>query len=485
MNKNIILLIVLLIGIGLPIYSQTQADNLKVVSERIVRKDNQVYLVMDFVLDEMNIQKNDMVILNPILKSNATNDEMLSLPPIVITGKLRDKIVARKEKLGNQKQLPFKDKPQTIVKRENNTSQSVNYKVSVPYSEWMSNASLTIEKNISGCADCSRDAGEQLILQNILPIPDPASYKLTYLMPKVEPAKEQINRDTVTFSYPVDSYELLRDYKNNSCEFARVEKILEEIKNNKDIETTEFLIVGYVSPEGKSEHNRILAENRANSFANYLITELGISHDKLTVEGKGEDWAGLHKIVSESDLNDKHNILNIIDTEQNLDIRDMQLKRLSKGNTYKALLRDYYPQLRRTEYIITYVVRAFDIEEAKQIIKTNPEQLSLNEMYLIAENYSPNSKEFKEVFDIIAQLYPDNEIAIVNSAASDIENKNYDQAIDRLKKIEDNPITWNNLGVAYALKNDTQRASEYFKRAMNNIEAEVNLRIIQGMNLSN
>ncbi|MFT4223858.1 OmpA family protein [Dysgonomonas sp.] len=485
MKRNVLqtILIVILTGVSLPaVYSQTQPDSFKVSSQRIVKEGSRVSVSMEFNLDEMNVRRNDMVILTPVLKSNDTNGEKLLLPPVVVTGGLRNKIVNRKENLGNQDQLPFDVQPQAILKRKNNTSQSASYNTSVLYRPWMDNASLTIEKAVSGCANCYAGAGDQLIVQNILPKPEAASYKLTFIMPEVEPVKARSDRHTATFNYIVDRYELLRDYKNNRPQFDEVDRIIGEIRDNKDLEITEFTIAGYASPEGGFEHNRKLAENRANSFAHYLVTKFGVSRDKFTVEGKGEDWAGLRKAVSDSQMADKQGILNIIDRIQNPDARDAELIKLSNGDTYRTLLNYYYPQLRRTEYTVAYVVRAFNVEEARQIIKKNPKLLSLNEMYLVAESYPSNSKEFREVFDIAVRLYPDSEIAIMNSAAADIESKNYDAAIERLKKIEDKPISWNNLGVAYILKGETEKATEYFKKSADNgnADGQANLKVIQG-----
>ena len=380
----------------------------------------------------------------------------------------------------NKVHFPFETEPQTILKRKNNTSQSVNYNTSVAYRQWMDNASLTIQKAVSGCANCYDESDRQLIVQNILPKRDPASYKLTFIIPEVEPVKARSDRHTATFNYHVDRYELLRDYRNNRVQFDEVDRVIGDIRDNQDLEITEFTIAGYASPEGSFEHNRILAQNRANSFAHYLVSKFGVSHDKFTVEGKGEDWEGLRKAISVSFLADKQNILNIIDKVQNPDVRDIELLKLSNGDTYKTLLNNYYPLLRRTEYTVAYVVRAFNVEEAREVIKKNPKLLSLNEMYLVAESYPSNSKEFRDVFDIAVRLYPESEIAIINSAAADIESKNYDTAIERLKRIEEKPTVWNNLGVAYILKGDMEKALGYFNKSADNgdKDASANLEII-------
>jgi len=98
------------------------------------------------------------------------------------------------------------------------------------------------------------------------------------------------------------------------------------------------------------------------------------------------------------------------------------------------------------------------------LVKTKPQLLSLNEMYLVANTYPKTSAEFKEVFDIAARLYPNDPYANLNSAALDIENGAYDSALERALKV-DMPESWNNAGYIYVKKGDYTRAAEYFKRA--------------------
>jgi tetratricopeptide (TPR) repeat protein len=224
-------------------------------------------------------------------------------------------------------------------------------------------------------------------------------------------------------------------------------------------------VTGYASPEGNFESNRALSDRRANSFADYLSSTHGVARDRFRVSGLGEDWNGLKEAVEKSSLADKNEIIRVINSVSSPDARDAEMKKLSGGQTCRTLLDIYYPPLRRTDYTIAYTVRAFSVEEAKGVIKTNPKLLSLNEMFLVAQTYAPASSEFKEVFDIATRLYPDEPIAILNSAAADIEGGNNRAAIDRLNRIESDPRAWNNLGVAYVRLGDTAKAKEYFQRA--------------------
>lgn len=439
-----------------------------------VKQHDQLSVSFDISLDAMKVKSNNMLVLTPVLKSNENSNDRVTLPPVVVAGKKRHKILHRKEVLGEQ--LPIEREPLAVVVRKNNSGQAVHYNVTVPYRQWMQDASLSLAHEVSGCAECTSLEGEKLLVQAILPTPHQPVYRLTYVMPEVE-VKTRSDRHTATFNFVVNRWELLRDYKGNAPKFNEVDRIVGDIRKNSDLRITEFAIDGYASPEASAPHNLMLAENRANAFADYLVSKFGIDRKLFTVKGHGEDWDGLRKAVAESSLADKQAILDIIDNVSNPDARDAELMKLSGGETYRTLLNNYYPPLRRTEYVVAYNVRAFNVEEAREIIKANPKLLSLNEMYLVAQGYPVESDEFREVFDIAVRLYPDSDIAILNSAAADIEGGNMDAAIGRMMKIADNSKVWNNLGVAYARKGDLGKAKEYFAKAagQNDSDAQANL----------
>ncbi|WP_158602573.1 DUF3868 domain-containing protein [Proteiniphilum sp. X52] len=436
--------------------------------------NDRVQIAMDVLLSDLQLNTNDMLILTPVLYSNNSADSM-AFAPMAVLGKVRNRIVERNTKLNNPVPLPAGT--QAVVARKNRTEQTLTYNGAVPYVSWMRNANLKVLAAVKGCADCGEGLGELLLTQRLFDEPYQPSYKLTYIVPEVEPVKARADRHTATFNYVVGKHELLRHYKNNASEFERVDKVINEVKNNKDIQITEFTVAGYASPEGNFNSNRALADRRANSFADYLSNTHGISRSQFRVTGYGEDWDGLKRAVEKSQISDKDEILRIIASVANPDARDAQLMKLSGGTTYRTLLNNYYPPLRRTDYTIAYNVRAFSVEEAREIIKTNPKLLSLNEMYLVAQSYPADSKEFKEVFDIATRMYPDEPIALLNSAAADIEMNSNRAAIERLEKMQADPRTWNNLGVAYARLGEMEKAKDYFQRAaaQGDADAKANL----------
>lgn len=437
-------------------------NNVKFENQTGVKENNRVSVYMDVLLDDLKINTNDMLILTPVIFSNETADS-LELAPVFVTGNRRGKVLERNIVLGNAPE--FDPAPQATVTRKNGTSQVVNYSAEAPFSDWMGNASLKVRQSVQGCADCSAALGDVAVTNRILPLPYVPTYKLTYIVPDVEPVKARADKYTATLNFRVNKHNLEPQYMNNAAILAEADRVVGELVNNNDLSVSDFTIVGYASPEAGVAYNKALAERRANAFADYLSGKHNVPRSRMRVSGFGEDWDKTREVIAASSIADKSDILRIIDNVSNPDARDAELKKLSGGTTYQTMLRDYYPRVRRTEYTVSYKVRAFNVEEAKQIIRTNPKLLSLNEMYLVAQTYPVDSKEFKEVFDVATRLYPAEPVAILNSAAADIEGGNNQAAIERLNKIENDPRVWNNLGVAYARMGDVEKAETYFSRA--------------------
>ncbi len=119
-----------------------------------------------------------------------------------------------------------------------------------------------------------------------------------------------------------------------------------------------------------------------------------------------------------------------------------------------------------SDYTVRYVVRGFDVEEAKQIIRTRPQQLSLQEMFLVAQTYEKGSNEFNEVFDVAVRMFPDDPTANINAAAIELQRGDLQQSVRYLDKADAQAsATLNNRGVLKLLQGDLDSAESYFKQA--------------------
>ncbi len=442
----------------LGLQAQKLTQNQIMLDQTKVRKDNgRVIMDMNVNLDNLDLGIQQMIVLTPIVRSN-DNRIIRQLPPVVITGRVRDRVLERSMDFDGYQ---FEQAPVKIMRRHNNTNQSIPLSLFLPYEDWLLDAGLYMKEDKLGCACDNMGENEYALRTPLLVEP---KYVYSYVTPPVEPVKTRSETHTARLNYKLNRYELLRNFENNAVVLDSVDMIIKEIRNDENLTVNNFRVTGYASPEGNEQHNMKLSENRARSFVNYLQSTYSINPSDLQVDWKGEDWEGLRRVVAASNISNRNEILTVLDEPNNLQ-RKNRLKAINGGETYRMLLRDYYPPLRRNEYTITYVARGFNAEEARQLIYIKPQQLSLNEMFLAANTYPSNSQEFKEIFNIATRMYPNDPVAKLNSATLELENGDIDAAIGQLSMI-DLPDAWNNLGIAYALRGDYQQARDYFNRAI-------------------
>ncbi len=463
MKKKLYILSILVISVLMVNAQQSYLSQITVQNQTADKQSGNLNLNMDFDLSNLRIDNQHMVILTPILNS-VDGITKLELPPVVVNGKIRNKALSRLMNVGNKN--PFSVKPQTILVRRNGIKQVVPYALTIPLEDWMRRATLTLREDVTACCSgCKPISTVRHLTDRLLPADFVPTYQITYVTPKAEPVKQRSESHAARFTYKVGRAELLPDFGNNASELAKVDNVIREIRNDKDLTIRSLTISGYASPEGSQKTNMDLSQRRANSFSDYLSTKYGMNKNQFRVNWYGEDWTGLQKAVESSSIADKDAILNIIKIVANVDARDVELKKLTKGQTYKTLLETYYPPLRRNEYTIDYVARPFDVNEAKAAIKTRPQLLSLNEMFHVAQTYPKGSADFKSVFDVAARMFPADPVANLNAATAELEGGSVDAALARLEKFKEMPEAWNNLGIALVQKQRYEEALSYFDRA--------------------
>lgn len=463
MNKRIIIFLVYVLTF-IPIFSSAKEnylEQIKVDNLRVNKSNGSVHVNMTIVLDDLKINSNDQIILHPYFADMTSGEVIEQLPPFRVYGRRRGIVIKRMNGMG----LDGSDIYVSQIERKNGTAQSIDYKYSFPLESWIYNANLLFAENVYACAGCMvKEEKKNISEKPLIEKPYIPNYLLSSIIPEVEPVKARAERHTACINFLLDKSDILRNYKNNNAELDSVDKVISAVANNKDLTITHFEIVGYTSPEAPVSYNKSLAARRADALANYIVKTHGVSRNQFTVNGFGEDWNTLKANLSPL-MKFRNEVIDIIENTPNPDDRDSKIVALDSGETYKLLLNSYYPALRRTEYSIAYNVRAFNIEEAKVLLKKNPKLLSLNEMYLVAKTYPFASKEYDEVYDIAAAAYPNEPTAVINVTSAFIRNKEYKKAIQLLSKLKNNADALNNLGIAYAYLGEDSAARDCFEKA--------------------
>lgn len=441
---------------------EAYGEQIDATPHAVEKREGESRITMEVLLDRLEINKNHLLVLTPVI-SSLKSGETVELPPMVILGKLRDKMIRRP--------YTWKGKPVIDTKaayrvvRKNGTPQTIVYEEVIPFEKWQQHARLWMKTEVMGCAECDLGEGEMPLLARIYAEPYQPVYKVSYITPEAEPVKQRSETYSAYFNYRQGRSELLPDFGNNAAELDKVDRVIREVQGDKDLTFTDIAINGYASPEGTYDYNMKLSEKRANTFADYLTRKYGMNRSQFKVNWHGEDWEGLRAAIEKEEFADKEVVLRIIDNVAIHDGREKRIMELSGGNTYRRMLEKLFPPLRRNDYTVGFIARAFNVDEAKRLVKTKPGLLSLNEMFLVAQTYPRESADFKELFEVAVRLFPHDPVSNINAAATDLERDDAQAAYRRLEKLKETPQAWNNLGVALAKLKRYDEAKQYFDRA--------------------
>lgn len=412
------------------LYAQNPEEGTFLVKEKNAeRVGENLVITMKADISSMQISRNQSLVCTPLVESG---DSVRALAPIIINGKVRHILYERMERTG---------KKELEIRRYNNTEQQVDYLARTPYADWMEKADVTLVMDDCGCGwkALSQNRDKLFALNFAEPVViDPM---LVYVKPAPEEVKARHLDGSAYLDFPVNQITINPDYRNNSAELKKIQQTVEAVKNDPYATITSLSIKGYASPEGTYKGNAYLAENRAKALLNYVKDHYDLSGVELTVDFEPEDWEGLEAAVEKGNLPDKEELLAIIraDEPADWDAREWKLKSLNGGSSYKILLRDVYPALRHSDYRVNYHIRNFSVDEAKQIIQSDPSKLSLNEMFLVAETYETGSEPFNEVFEVAVRMYPDDPVSNLNAAISAVNTRQLDKAKRYLAKANDCP----------------------------------------------
>lgn len=438
---------------------QAEVKNLE-----IDRKGGLITVNMDIDVTTLEVGADEIVILTPVI-IKGTQEQVL--PAIEVMGR-RSNIYYKRNDEQTITSSPFY--VERVAKRAEikKGQQVIDYAATTSLQEWMRNAQVVIRQQSCGCDNQPLALGDNVVKDRLLPAPYVPQYVLAFVEPQPEPVKVREESFSAYINFIVDKYEILENYKNNASELAGVIASIQKVEADDDLTISAINIEGWASPEATEAYNKELSQNRANSLIDYIVKKTNITRDIMSAQGMGEDWVGLKREVEATPmLLDQNKVLAIIDRkDMTLDEKDKALKELVPPTIYQRLMNEIYPRLRRNDYRIVYNVRNFNMDEARELIKSAPNKLSLTEMYKVAGSYSKGSKEYNEVLAIANKTYPTTASAAVNYAALQIAEGKYDAALATLTKCtQSDGAVLNAQGYAYAAKGEMQKALEVWKRA--------------------
>jgi len=200
--------------------------------------------------------------------------------------------------------------------------------------------------------------------------------------------------------------------------------------------------------------------------------------------GHGEDWEGLGRLVEKDPVMheaEKQDILGIIKGSSGYDQKDRLVMQYNGGRTYRYMLSNLYPLLRKSVYRIEFTVPEYSLETVKEVYKTHPNMLSLFEFYLLANEYEPGSPQFREVIENAAKMFPNEKTNRLSMAMFSYLSGDMQAALQYLRGLEDDPDAWLYFSAFHARNNELDKAEQFARKALDagNADATEYLKLIE------
>lgn len=491
--KHIFIYIALFLGTLTAVAGNKSDGIVKVQNVNVQRLNDRYNVTMQLVLDELHVTKNHQLFVTPYFESG-DGANMTIMPTIVFSGRNMHYSYLRGGKTKASGKFNYNIRQEIYHKA--GTSKTIDYSEVVVMEPWMKapGARLAVAVDTCGCGvPKGRDIAHTSTIYNnpagemlIMPFPRPEVNGNGRIIAHNGRARVQFevnHTELHEVPYRCKSGQLI----DNRKELKVINDSIQYALANPNVEIASIVICGYASPESPYEHNQFLATNRSRSLSEYIGRKYQLPLERCTYTSVPENWAEFRQqVVAAKDITDqqRQDLLQLIDrpatSPADYDLKETELKTSANfANLYSTkILPMWFPQLRCTEFTINTHLKPMTDMQLREIIIKNPELMSLDEIYRVANTYEHGSKEWQKAMAVALREFPDDPIANTNAAALALERKDYDAAEHYLEKAGDADDANILRGIVATYRDNYDAARSFFLKAKNSPEAQRNLNLL-------
>lgn len=276
----------------------------------------------------------------------------------------------------------------------------------------------------------------------------------------------------VYFAYMQHTLNTRLPLNRDAAAQAAITELEEFIKRGWEIKSIE--VNAWASPEGEVAFNEQLSERRSvtgERFANDMFRRLErqaggpLARPALTVQAKGEDFAGFMVKLEASNLPDKQAIANVINTQVAPAERERRIKDMT---IIYAEVEKILEPLRRAEIVVHCFEPKKTDEEIMALAVSDPAQLDEKEL-LYSATLIDNTDTQLTIYRSAMRLFPNSYKGYNNAATILINMGDNDAAARELERANQlspgMPCVQNNLGILAARGGDDASAKSFYEAA--------------------
>ena len=259
----------------------------------------------------------------------------------------------------------------------------------------------------------------------------------------------------------------LRSSETKSQQMQDLQAAIKEAAQNERKAINKLEVSGYASPDGGMDLNEKLAGQRQKNAQNFLQQQLKKDKVNATIASDitAEDWAGFQTLLENSNMQDKELVLRVLSMYTDPEERETQIKNLS--SVYSTIADEILPALRRSRFILTTDLIGKSDEEILNFLKSDPSQLSVEEMLYAATLTNDNAEKiatYQKVADQFNDFRAFNNMGMLYFEQGNVAEAR--RAYNKALAIEPQNADVNfNAGVAAMADGDLAKAEEHFGKA--------------------
>ena len=392
----------------------------------------------------------------------AASGDTLTLAPAVFRGKDNMRYVGRERHFASTRNdrmaRRLQSSPRSTMQRARGEvlmGDTVRYDVAIARSQrpwmWQNPITLDVRREKDGCCTTEPMDAQQLAATRYVPpfVPrfapvqdntgragalekdNPVLQHISQYRPYSKDRILRKERGALYVHFGLDKAELMHDFRDNAATLDRIVDITRQIMADSTSSVKKIQIIGLASVEGSIAHNERLAGQRAQALKRYIQQRVNTPDALYDVANGGEAWTELRSQIEDLQFEGRDELLRIIDTERDADVRERRMKTLMSGRPYAYLRDRVLADQRNSGYLRIY-------------------------------------------YDYV----PDSAAATINRATKLIGREQYAEALSLLRTVSSDPRAQNALGVALYMTGQHEQGMERIRRAAEagNSEAKDNLR---------
>ena len=340
---------------------------------------------------DASIKGNRRLIVTPRIVGQDGNQ--VALPQVEFAGRQNRKYNDRRALLAGETRTGVYAKDDTVA-----------YVQTVAVEPWMLSTPLRLElsRDIEGCCNVEQLPGE---VRGTTIYVAPYVPALDMVVPRLSVAEEMAKHEPVLHPvsdykpydssiplrkmtgalyvhFPVNKWDIREDFRDNGETLDRIVRLLRAIEADTASAVKKIVILGLASPEGPLDFNQKLSERRAASLRDYVDERVDMSGVDYELVGAGEAWADLRDMILDSDLDEREEVIAILDAEPDLNRREALLRRLNGGRVFDYLNKEVFIDQRNSGYIQVYFdaqpdIPAQTINRASELVRSGKAQQAI------------------------------------------------------------------------------------------------------------